>query len=71
MQTKFAGYDAMVTLCTYGPAPKMSTDRTDSFFQRPNLTAVFNVTGNPAISICTGFDRMACRSPCNRRQAFR
>lgn len=58
MQTKFAEYDAMVTLCTYGPAPKMSTDEPTHFFQRPNLTAVFNVTGNPAISICTGFDRM-------------
>jgi aspartyl-tRNA(Asn)/glutamyl-tRNA(Gln) amidotransferase subunit A len=58
MQTLFAGYDAMVTLCTYGPAPKMSTDEPTHFFQRPNLTAVFNVTGNPAISICTGFDRI-------------
>ena len=58
MQTLFAGYDAMVTLCTYGPAPKMSMDEPTHFFQRPNLTAVFNVTGNPAISICTGFDRM-------------
>jgi aspartyl-tRNA(Asn)/glutamyl-tRNA(Gln) amidotransferase subunit A len=58
MQTLFAGYDAMVTLCTYGPAPKMSEDKPTHFFQRPNLTAVFNVTGNPAISICTGFDRM-------------
>jgi aspartyl-tRNA(Asn)/glutamyl-tRNA(Gln) amidotransferase subunit A len=59
MQTLFAGYDAMATLCTYGPAPKMSTDEPIHFFQRPNLTAVFNVTGNPAISICTGFDRTA------------
>jgi aspartyl-tRNA(Asn)/glutamyl-tRNA(Gln) amidotransferase subunit A len=58
MQTQFANYDAMVTLCTYGPAPKMTTDEPTHFFQRPNLTAVFNVTGNPAISICTGFDRI-------------
>ena len=57
MQTLFANYHAMVTLCTYGPAPKMSEDKSTHFFQRPNLTAVFNVTGNPAISICTGFDR--------------
>jgi aspartyl-tRNA(Asn)/glutamyl-tRNA(Gln) amidotransferase subunit A len=57
MQTLFDGYDAMATLCTYGPAPKMSTEEPTHFFQRPNLTAVFNVTGNPAISICTGFDR--------------
>jgi aspartyl-tRNA(Asn)/glutamyl-tRNA(Gln) amidotransferase subunit A len=59
MQTLFAGYDAMATLCTYGPAPKMSAGEPTHFFQRPNLTAVFNVTGNPAISICTGFDRTA------------
>src|SRR5262245_39984081 len=58
MQTLFAGYDAMVTLCTYGPAPKMSMDEPTHFFQRPNLTAVVNVTGNPAISICSGFDRL-------------
>ena len=32
MQTLFAGYDAMVTLCTYGPAPKMSTDEPTHFF---------------------------------------
>ena len=57
MQTLFANYDAMLTLCTYGPAPRMTTDKPTHFFQRPNLTAVFNVTGNPAISICTGFDR--------------
>ena len=57
MQTLFAGYDAMATLCTYGPAPRMSMDEPTNFFQRPSLTAVFNVTGNPAISICTGFDR--------------
>jgi len=57
METRFTGYDAMVTLCTYGPAPRMSTDEPTHFFQRPNLTAVFNITGNPAISICTGFDR--------------
>jgi aspartyl-tRNA(Asn)/glutamyl-tRNA(Gln) amidotransferase subunit A len=57
MQASFAGYDAMATLCTYGPAPKMSAEEPTHFFQRPNLTAVFNVTGNPAISICTGFDR--------------
>jgi aspartyl-tRNA(Asn)/glutamyl-tRNA(Gln) amidotransferase subunit A len=57
MQALFARYDAMATLCTYGPAPKMSMDEPTHFFQRPNLTAVFNVTGNPAISICTGFDR--------------
>jgi len=24
--------------------------------RRPNPTQVFNVTGNPAISVCTGFD---------------
>ena len=58
MQKRFTGYDAMVTLCTYGPAPTMSAEEPTHFFQRPNLTAVFNVTGNPAISICTGFDRM-------------
>jgi aspartyl-tRNA(Asn)/glutamyl-tRNA(Gln) amidotransferase subunit A len=32
--------------------------RTDAFFSAAKLDAVFNVTGNPAISICTGFDRM-------------
>ena len=58
MRTLFTGYDAMVTLCTYGPAPKVGTDEPTHFFQRPNLTAVFNVTGNPATSIRTGFDRM-------------
>jgi aspartyl-tRNA(Asn)/glutamyl-tRNA(Gln) amidotransferase subunit A len=58
MQTLFSDYDAMATLCTYGPAPKMTLDEPTHFFQRPNLTAVFNVTTNPAISICTGFDRM-------------
>ena len=57
MQTLFARFDAMVTLCTYSPAPRISADDPAQVLQRPNMTAAFNVTGNPAISICTGFDR--------------
>ena len=56
MQRQFVGYDAMVTFSTFGPAPEMSWDEPTQFIPRPNLTVVCNVTGNPAISICTGFN---------------
>ena len=64
MQTLFAGYDAMATLCTYGPAPKMSMDEPTHFFQRPNLTAVFNVPATRRFPSAPDLIGWACRSPC-------
>jgi aspartyl-tRNA(Asn)/glutamyl-tRNA(Gln) amidotransferase subunit A len=40
-----------------GPAPKIAAGAPDpaSFFSRQIITGVFNVTANPAISVCNGF----------------
>ena len=57
-QTRRRDADAIRELPRHGyslhlrSAPKISEDKSTRFFQRPNVTAVFNVTGNPAISIC-------------------
>ncbi len=57
MQTTFQNYDALVTLCTYRPAPEMGEVDSAALLPEPNMTLPFNLTGNPAISICTGFSR--------------
>ena len=60
-------FDALLTAINFRPAPRIEDklrERSD-FFQQPNITAVFNVTGMPAISICNGFSQnglpLACQ----------
>ncbi len=57
MQETMAPFDVLLTASNFRPAPKIQTKPRDSteFFQKPNITAVFNVTGNPAICINNGF----------------
>ena len=57
MQQTLAPFDVVLTASNFRPAPKIETKPRDSteFFQKPNITAVFNVTGNPAICIANGF----------------
>ena len=59
-------YDALVTAINFRPAPLIEDKlraRSD-FIQQPNITAVFNVTGMPAISICSGFSRSGLPLAC-------
>ena len=57
MQRTLEPFDVLLTASNFRPAPKIEAKPRDSieFFQKPNITAVFNVTGNPAICIANGF----------------
>ena len=46
----------VVMLPTAEPAGKLEPVPHSSLFTRPSLTAAFNVGGNPALSVCSGFD---------------
>jgi len=50
-----ANVDVIITPVSFAPAPRLrdSIARTD--LNGPDLTIPFNVTGFPAISVCTGF----------------
>jgi len=54
-EAAFDRCDVLVTAGGYGPAPKI--DQISKFYimQKPLLTAPFDVTGSPAISVCNGF----------------
>ena len=55
MRPLYARYDLLLAPSTYGPAPRLDAHRTVGFWQRPNVTTPFNVTGGPALSFCIGF----------------
>src|SRR3954466_10630950 len=48
-------YDLLVAPTAPGPAPRLGTWRTISFWQNSSLTTPFNVTGGPALAQCMGF----------------
>ena len=55
MNPIYAKYDVLIAPSTYGPAPLLSDHRTASFWHKPKITTVFNVTAGPALSVCAGF----------------
>jgi aspartyl-tRNA(Asn)/glutamyl-tRNA(Gln) amidotransferase subunit A len=50
-------YDVFVTPASAGPAPRLDSYRSMSYWQRPNLTTIFSITGGPALVVCNGFTR--------------
>jgi len=46
----------LLMLPTAEPAGKLEPVHPSTLFTRPSLTAAFNVGGNPALSVCNGFD---------------
>jgi aspartyl-tRNA(Asn)/glutamyl-tRNA(Gln) amidotransferase subunit A len=48
-------FDVLLTPTAPGPAPRLGTWRTISFWQNSSLTTPFNVTGGPALAQCMGF----------------
>src|SRR5215469_4389707 len=48
-------FDVLVTPTAPGPAPRLGTWRTISFWQNSSLTTPFNVTAGPALAQCMGF----------------
>lgn len=50
-------YDVFVTAGNPGPAPRFDEYRTIGFWQRPNITTPFSITGGPALVLCNGFSQ--------------
>jgi aspartyl-tRNA(Asn)/glutamyl-tRNA(Gln) amidotransferase subunit A len=54
MEALYAKYDVLIAAGP-APAPLLESWRTLAFWQKPNLTTPFNVTGGPALMQCIGF----------------
>jgi aspartyl-tRNA(Asn)/glutamyl-tRNA(Gln) amidotransferase subunit A len=48
----------VLMLPTAGPAGRLEPTHPATTFTQPSYTAPFNVSGNPALSICSGFDEV-------------
>jgi aspartyl-tRNA(Asn)/glutamyl-tRNA(Gln) amidotransferase subunit A len=48
----------VLMLPTAGPADRLEPTHPATTFTQPSYTAPFNVSGNPALSICSGFDEV-------------
>ncbi|OZI20433.1 hypothetical protein CAL26_23325 [Bordetella genomosp. 9] len=55
MQAAFEQVDLIVTHCAE-PAGKLEPTSPHWMFSQPNYTTPFNSAGNPALSVCNGFD---------------
>ncbi len=55
MKAAMADLDILVSAAAPAEAPRIDSLPKWLIFDKPNLTSPFNVTGYPAISICTGF----------------
>jgi aspartyl-tRNA(Asn)/glutamyl-tRNA(Gln) amidotransferase subunit A len=51
----FERFDALVTAATPGPAPRLADQRLDEGLSRPTYAAPANISGGPAMSVCSGF----------------
>jgi aspartyl-tRNA(Asn)/glutamyl-tRNA(Gln) amidotransferase subunit A len=54
MAPLYAKYDVLLTAAP-GPAPRLESWRTISFWQKASLTTPFNLTGGPALAQCIGY----------------
>lgn len=50
-------YDVFLTAGNPGPAPRLEAYRTIGFWQRPNITVPFSITGGPTLALCNGFSQ--------------
>jgi aspartyl-tRNA(Asn)/glutamyl-tRNA(Gln) amidotransferase subunit A len=55
LQSAMAGLDVVLTAAAPGEAPKIDNVPIWDLFERPSFTIPFNVSGYPAISICSGY----------------
>ena len=57
MDPIYAKHDILVTAGPYGPAPRLDSHRTGTFFYGSNIATPFDVTGGPALAQCNGFSK--------------
>jgi aspartyl-tRNA(Asn)/glutamyl-tRNA(Gln) amidotransferase subunit A len=55
MTRAFAGHDLLVTIAQPTEAPRIEEVSRYGVFELGSLTSPFNVTGGPAVSVCSGF----------------
>jgi aspartyl-tRNA(Asn)/glutamyl-tRNA(Gln) amidotransferase subunit A len=55
LQAAMAGLDVVLTAAATGEAPRIDNVPVWDLFERPSFTIPFNVSGYPAISICSGY----------------
>ncbi len=55
MATVMQGCDLLLTAAANGEAPRIDQVPKWAAFERPSLTIPFNVTGQPALTVCAGF----------------
>lgn len=48
-------YDAFLSAASPGPAPRLDAYCTSGYWERPNITTPFSISGGPALSVCNGF----------------
>ena len=51
----FERFDVLVTAATPGPAPRLADVSLDEGLSRPTYAAPANISGGPAMSVCSGF----------------
>ncbi len=55
MRPLYATFDVLLAPSAVGPAPRLDAHRTGAFWKTPSILTPFDVTGGPAVSICSGF----------------
>jgi aspartyl-tRNA(Asn)/glutamyl-tRNA(Gln) amidotransferase subunit A len=55
MRDAMAGLDILITASAPAEAPKINEVPKWGMFEKPNFTMPFNLTGLPALSVCTGY----------------
>ena len=55
MRELYPRYDAFISPSSPAAAPRLDAYRTSGYWQRPNITTPFSISGGPALSVCNGF----------------
>jgi aspartyl-tRNA(Asn)/glutamyl-tRNA(Gln) amidotransferase subunit A len=56
MRALYGTYDAFVSPASPAPAPRLDAYRTSGYWERPNITTPFSISGGPAVSVCNGYN---------------
>jgi len=62
LQAAMRDLDVVITAGAPGEAARMDADTEMGLFDKPNFTMPFNVTGYPALCVCSASVRAVCRS---------